>query len=472
MRAVQKLSVKKKSYRKRTNRKNITTYNAEHLPVPRRFRRFKSENKPTKQIILTKKRDYIRRFLPSDIRYLIETKNSPFYLKEISKEEYKTSGRVFIPSNFSIIDNATESFNTIKKIIHGLLLEDLNILTLDYIHCKTTELSTQVLLDIILKDFTKFKKIYTKIFPRDISLFPRFGGENIKNDELREMMWSVGSPATLGIGKRKYKNVVEYPLRTYSIEKNQSEIKRMERKELDTTELVDYVIASLDKINKRLTSEKLDDLCTVIGEILINAEEHSTTNKRFSIGFFRECTNDNNHYGIFRLVILNFGKTIYEKFKSEDCPNKDIVLKMKELSDKYTKKLFFLKGKFEEETLWTLYALQEGVTSISTKEYKRGNGSIRFIESFFNLKENSIADNISKMTLLSGGTKIIFDGKYSIMKKSTGDEQFKVMTFNNNGNIEDKPDSKYVCYTPYYFPGTMYSVKLLFNNDDIKQINK
>jgi len=377
-----------------------------------------------------------------------------------------------IPRRFSIIDTPKESYKALQEIIYALFIEDITLLTLDYKDCQSTELSTQVLLDVILQDFVKFKKSSHKIYKNYNSvLFPEFQGININNGELKEMMWSVGSPATLKIEERTFANVVKYPLRCHSIEKNADEKKRMNQKELDTTELIDYVIDCLKRMNKQLTPKKIDDLCTVIGEILINAEEHSTTNKRFSIGFFREYQENNTHCGLFRLVILNFGRTIYEKFKSEDCPNKDIVLKMCDLSKQYTQKSFLLKGIFEEENLWTLYALQEGVTSVSTEKYKRGNGSIRFIESFFNIKGNSMRDSTSRMTIISGKTKIVFDGTYNIVESFNGNEKFKIMTFNKSGDIKDKPDPKYVSCTNDYFPGTMISVKLLFNNDDINNLN-
>ena len=43
-----------------------------------------------------------------------------------------------------------------------------------------------------------------------------------------------------------------------------------------------------------------------------------------------------------------------------------------------------------------------------------------------------------------------------------------MMTFNDTGNIEEKPDSKYVRYEKNYFPGTMLSAKIRidFNNTE------
>ena len=123
--------------------------------------------------------------------------------------------------------------------------------------------------------------------------------------------------------------------------------------------------------------------------------------------------------------------------------------------------------KFEEENLWTLYALQEGVTSIPDK--KRGNGSIQFIDSFFSIKgDGKVAGEKSKMTILSGNTKIIFDGTYKIAEKITDGQKFKVMTFNNSGNIENTPNKDYVKYVENYFPGTLISARIFLNDDDFE----
>jgi hypothetical protein len=141
-------------------------------------------------------------------------------------------------------------------------------------------------------------------------------------------------------------------------------------------------------------------------------------------------------------------------------------MEMKELSSNYTKKGLFSKAEFEEQTLWTLYALQEGVTSKA--DWKRGNGSIRFIDSFFSLKGDNEKDNISYLSIVSGNTRITFDGTYRLIDKIKGknNRKYKMMTFNENGDIENKPDKKYVIFAENYFPGTIISAKIC-----IKEIN-
>lgn len=459
-----------KSKRRKTPKKRKFIYIAKSkVTSPRFFNRRSSFKTPNNRNVYSYKQNLIEKFIPSNLKFLTLNANSPFNLNSIEKKSYKSNGKIEIPDIFSIIDNTNESYETLRKIISALLLEKNNRVILDYHLCNKVDLSTQVLMDIILQDFFLFIKNCQQNNKQIIGVFPvTIGGSNI-NNKIDKLLFSVGSPAVLMKDQRKFDDIIPYPLCIHDTESSKDPIKKIESKDLDTTALVEYVLESLARMNKSLSPEKLDDLCTVIGEILINAEEHSTTRYRFSIGYFEEKKEGEKHYGIFRLVILNFGQTIYEKFKDPNCPNKAIVDKMRTLSDSYTKRNLLKWKTFEEESLWTLYALQEGVTSIPTTKYrKRGNGSIQFIESFFNIKESVEADNFSRLLILSGNTKVIFDGTYCIQEKEIDSQNFKVMTFNKTGNIEDKPDSNFVRYSDSYFPGTLISAKILLNDDDFK----
>ena len=196
----------------------------------------------------------------------------------------------------------------------------------------------------------------------------------------------------------------------------------------------------------------------------MNADEHSTTKYRFSIGYFEKKKSDGKSVGLFRLAIMNLGKTIYQKFKDPTCPNQKHVERMKQLSDKYTKRRMFFPKRFEEETLWTLYALQDGVTS---KKQKRGSGSITIIESFFKMKGNDDFDNLSQMMIVSGSACIKFDGTHKIQKKlDENGKSMSVMTFNKSGSIEDQPDNKFVYGNDSFYPGTLISLTLRFDESE------
>ena len=135
---------------------------------------------------------------------------------------------------------------------------------------------------------------------------------------------------------------------------------------------------------------------------------------------------------------------------------------------KRQKKGWFKKAAFEEETLWTLYALQEGVTS---KEKKRGNGSIQYIENFFKLRGNLEKDHISRMVIVSGNTRITFDGTYQIVpsQKEGETRKYKMITFNKSGEINEEPDKDFVTFVPHFFPGTMISARILIKYDNTNE---
>ena len=408
------------------------------------------------------------KWLPPNLKYLLTCEKSDFHYDKVTKNIPENNGNFLVPKQFSLIDYPKESFIFIQQVLGALVKQKYLEIIIDYRQCERVDLGAQVLLDIILKETIRF---YNKcnVFKSTRSKVKKIGGKCKHNTDIQKLLYSVGSPAIHTDKTISFPDIIPYKLCIHNRDDGGDPIKIREQKDIDTTKLVDYVLDSLKKINRTLTLDKLDDLSIVIGEILINAEEHSTTKHRFSIGYFQELKQNGNHFGIFKLIILNFGKTIYDKFKDPGCPNKDAVNKMKLLSEQYTKRKYFVFKSFNEETLWTLYALQDGVTSIAPERYtKRGHGSIQFIESFFNIKgKMKEKDDVSKMTILSGNTNITFNGNYNITEKEVNGENFKYMTFNTSGNIEDKPDSKYVKFVDNYFPGTIICAKILFNNDDL-----
>ncbi len=410
--------------------------------------------------------DVLHKFLPKNIKYILfESDFSDLSIYKLDPPKYfKDEEKLEIPINFSFEDGACKNtIEFLKKLLGLLVFQRARTVIVSYGKCKKISLEAQVFLDIILKDIiTFFKRCnqYKKLKPR----VKRIRGDDISNPDIKKLLYSVGSPAIHADYEIKFKDIIPYKLCIHN-SLNTSK-KNIAQKDVDTTTLADYVIDSLERMNISLSGTEIENLCNVIGEILINAEEHSSNNFRYSIGYFTEKRENGKHYGIFRLVIMNFGQTIYEKFKDPYCKNKSSVEKMRRLSDQYTRRGLFTPAEFEEETLWTLYSLQEGVTSTDPKVYKkRGNGSLRFIENFFKLRGKNFTDYESKMTIVSGKSRIIFDGKYDITPTVVDGETFQCVSFNESGNIMNKPDNKYVNFAPTYFPGTYISAEIYFSEN-------
>lgn len=415
----------------------------------------------------------IKYFLPKNLAYLTGYENSLFYIKKLKKEKYKIKGTYLVPEYFSIIDNAKQSYDFLSSIIAAFLFQTCAHLELDYRNCKKVDLVSQVFLDAILLDINKFINLCkkAKVYDKYIRL-SSIGGCNIENKDVIRMLYSIGSPAELTNRRYNFDFIIPYKLRRFNKEKLSAN-SALIQKEIDTTTLLNYVNSCLSRVGKSLKKEAALELGYVIGETLINAEEHSSLKYRYLIGYFEECMQNGKHFGLLNLVIMNFGQTIYEKFKNpidNTAINLECLDKMIALSEKFKSHSFFKKDKFTEESLWTLYSLQGGVSCIPRDVCHRGNGTIQFINSFFKLKGDEEVDNISRMYLLSGNTRIDFDGTYKLVEHEGG-YPGGVISFNKSGKLTDAPDEKYVRNVPEYFPGTVIFAKLLINDDDLNNEN-
>lgn len=367
-------------------------------------------------------------------------------------------GKLIVPTVFSISENTDESMLFLKRLFHCLYTQKNKIIYIDYINCKYLDVDASACMDLILEGFIKY---YNKcIHKRHKVNIQKILPINFENDpNLYNVLFSIGAYKNIKgfeLKKSPDANFLAFNLRTGDSQHDKKGV----LKELHETEIVDYVIDCLRCSGHELTASSESNLSKVVGEVMANAEEHSNFRYRYAIGYFVKPQEINNDLGEFKLSIFNFGQTIYESFSKEEKKDLEVVKTMRDLSSKYTQDGLFRKAKFEEETLWTLYSLQEGVTSL--KNWKRGKGTIRFIDRFFKLKGNDYGDNNSKLTLISGNSKIVFDGTYPLKEVLKGSDvkPIQVMTFNDSGEISELPNEKFVTFVPQTFPGTLITAKI------------
>jgi hypothetical protein len=204
-----------------------------------------------------------------------------------------------------------------------------------------------------------------------------------------------------------------------------------------------------------------------VTEVIGNAEEHG--GHWYTIGFYRR-EKGKGASGECHIVIFNFGQTIYESLNSDDT-SEQLKDKIRALADRHrTRGLFDLltKRRWSEEALWTLYALQEGVSrfSFTKRGVDRGNGTIDMI-SFF----TSLAASPSKMCLLSGRAYILFDGTFIPQDKLIANsEKRRVIAFNKQNDLEKPPNKKCVFTLPTGFPGTLISLRFSLRKDNLEKL--
>jgi hypothetical protein len=154
------------------------------------------------------------------------------------------------------------------------------------------------------------------------------------------------------------------------------------------------------------------------------------------------------------ILIFNFGTSIAGTLKVDRLPVeiRDEIQKVIESHKK--KKYLLINNGFTETNALTLLALQEGISSRLEFDKSRGHGIIDFIEHCFELNENC------KISMISGDTAIKIDKKYKISEEFFLDRKRRVLAFNDNNNLYEKPDKDYVCNLPLTFPGVIIETRI------------
>jgi hypothetical protein len=254
--------------------------------------------------------------------------------------------------------------------------------------------------------------------------------------------------------------------------------------ERTSTDLVEFFNSCLRMEGYQLKDEKRSTLVDLIAEVLGNAEEHCGPSSLkdapawYVIGYHKGSGVPGKG-GECHIVLFNFGASIFQSLNGPETSN---ILKeeISRLADAHRNSGFFdlvveifrnflrFRTRFwQEDALWTLYALQEGVSRFRHQPggEDRGNGTVRMIDFF-----TKLASSAPKMVLLSGKTWILFDGTHSLKTIIRDGEERKVIAFNAENDLSKPPDHRYVRTLERNFPGTLVSLKFTLRNEDLARV--
>lgn len=285
-----------------------------------------------------------------------------------------------------------------------------------------------------------------------------FSGWMSKVPAVNLMLRASGILQHLGLPESRLTPEDEGKVRRYYLYRGkQKNIEVGKNRDVAATELTDYFDSCLDGLGHQLTPKGKAYLSALLSEVIGNAEEHG--GPWSMIGHWEYSESGGKRFGECHIVILNSGKTIYE---SLDRQNNSPQLKeqLRQLSNIHRDQGFFsfLGPGWDEETLWTLYALQERVSRYAgtPRGKDRGNGTVSFIEFFQKLA----ADGSGKMCIASGHAYILFNGKYHLQQVPWGGESLKIIAFNADNDLHRPPDRDCVYRLDHPNPGTLVSIRL------------
>jgi hypothetical protein len=377
---------------------------------------------------------------------------------------------VKIPRTFSFITHPNDALVTLETLRRIAGTRGVDSVTLDYSECEDLDLCASVVQDVLA-----LRAKRQSGFRAGGIEFP---GKFSKSDDVNLLLLTSGILKQLGhpISKALPKELTTR-LRLFNLRIGKpGPLHLTSATELTATELADFFDGVLSTEHYRLRPEWKANLIELTTEVLDNAEQHSERDRSwYVIGKYKQSERPEDG-GECHIVLFNFGDTIYESLSRADT-SVELRRQIRDLASVHRNRQLFtrlaenvglLTPLWEEESLWTLYALQEGVSRFNNQpgQTDRGNGTVKMLQFFTDL-----ASADPQMALISGKTHILFDGTHRLREKHVGGESRKIIAFNETNDLHDRPDPRYVRTLRYHFPGTLVSLKFTIRNVDLAKVS-
>jgi hypothetical protein len=355
---------------------------------------------------------------------------------------------VIIPKVFSFIDDPVSTIETLNSLSSAVRDRNVHYVFIDFSKCQTLDLCASTAMTIIVLRAKRSRS--GKAFG--------FQGNYPSTERAKILLRSSGLLKYLKTNAPILPSEIASQLKLMELRSGHStRPERSAKCDQATTQLVAYVDNCLKESGAQLTAHGKSWLGTLIGETIANAEEHAKGHW-YATAHFDRLEPDVQEGGACHIVLMNFGRTIFDSFYLPDS-NPVTLAKLQALSDIHRKRRFFdIRNRaYDEKALYTLYALQEGVSRVSAE---RGIGTTLLINFFMELSAVN-----AKMCVLSGTSVILFDGKYSLKPERFDGGHRRVIAFNESNSLEERPDDKNVWTIRDGFPGTVISLRFNLKKD-------
>ena len=366
---------------------------------------------------------------------------------------YIRSHTLVFPKVFSFIENPDGTLEFFETFIEKATARPKH-LTFDQSKCEVVDFCAASLLNALATDLRTERKV-------------KFDGFLPQAPELAEIVRATGLPKVVGL---------EYSgpemNRHHSLRRGMKASERAKAKDINiqTTALAEYVDLCLQDLGFRLTDNEMANLAELVGEVIDNAERHSGREEWWIGGYLQRTSPDISSCHI---VIFNFGKTIAQSL--QELPPQSLLRdRIKALLDVHRPRFFKAQSKWTQDNLWTLFAIQEGVSRknrSTTLAKDVGQGTVDMVQYFQNFADKDVG-GAPVMCLISGRTHIRFDSRYPILPSDPTDpESYKIIAFNADNSLWEPPDDTAVRTLGRFFPGTLLSLKFSLSKDRLREVS-
>ena len=380
--------------------------------------------------------------------------HSFFVEKKFLTSKEDASPLIVFPPDFSLYKNYDVAIDIIRHFVASMFNNKGKEITLDFSNCTFVDQPALFILQILRIEFqNELEKLNTQL--KLLSSKPSFKFVQSKNEKVNKLLLVTGIiPQTvLKIEGLMPINTAGY-FKGIKTQKHYAENK----KGAIGTRIVAYINHCLSGHGYVFNPDGVNYLDGLISEILNNAEDHSPFSTYYvTANMLGEMKPDEKGriVGEINLSFLNFGSSYFDGFEQTKAQNAEIYTQMDKLYNQVNVGLF---KPFTKENLFTLYALQDGISRLKYSEESRGTGTMKFINSFFAFGDYEDAEKgyHPNLTILTGNTQLICDNRYKPFQK----DGVYFISLNAENDLAKLPEKSNLKTLNRYFPGTLLTVRI------------
>lgn len=380
-------------------------------------------------------------------------------------KDYKGRVTASIPSNFSISDNSEGVIKFLRRFYATLRNSSVKEIYIDYSECSELGLSASVVMDAIALAVDEYRLVEKNPL--------NWRGNLPKEKYACDIVRAGGLPYHIGakiFGKTENDSIELFEMVRGSHEPQKKKAGTV------ATNLTIYLDRCLQTQKYRLNDFGKSLFSDMLGEVITNCEIHGGVDSMwYTQGYYKII--DEANIGEMQLVFLTIGDSIYEGLKKDtNSETRQKLEHMMKMQDGY------ISNSWNEETIYTVLALQEGISRLRTEKIQgyefRGSGTVNLIEKFYTIGGTNNSNIEPKMSIISGHTLIKFSDKYKLKKYKFendaifGNTNSRIIAFNDDNDIYKPADAANVKYMKEYFPGTVISLKFYLDRSYIEKKKK
>ena len=373
------------------------------------------------------------------------------------KADSFNSNKIKVPKKFSFGSSFDKTI-TFFQNLNFILYEVNKQIVIDFSSCKKMNIGAATFLQITLLEFFNYADQINKNSFGQVNV--EYKIQNSKSLKINKMLFGLGMIQEFE-GMENEVNSSFLPMKLMMGLKSRSSYSENIKGQIGE-KINRFINNSMRGFGYEFDEIGRNNMSNLIGEILGNAEDHSTLNKYYVNGIsFME--NKAEPVVELHLAIINLGYSFYEGFEAVSHLNTDVNAEMETLFKHHKSLQKYDSKKYSKESLFTLYGLQEGISRLKYETESRGNGTMKFIRAFMNLGELGEEDKNyqSKLNIISGRTVINCTNDF----KPYFDGKFYRLSLNKVQDIKQLPSKNTIFTEKSYFPGTILQVKIYMSKE-------